>query len=106
MYCAPERRRWDGSVVYSFCGSSRGSDVEVTFKVWTQAHLNVRTEWDMSLYRKVGGEWVLGGTRSGYVSNDSPSNRTFTNVRSGEIMVVVYPRNEFFSEMSFIIPNH
>lgn len=105
-YCDEPVRSWDGSEVYSFCGRSNGSDVDVSFTVWTPSHMDVRTDWDMYLFRKVGGNWVLGGTRSGYVSKDSPSHRTFTDVKKGEIKVEVRPKNSFFYNMEFIIPNH
>jgi hypothetical protein len=45
-------------------------------------------EWTMHLQRYANpgagqpGEWVTIGTRDGYVSSSSPSNRTFTNVAS------------------------
>lgn len=36
--------------------------------------------WKMSLQRYTNGRWSTIGTRYGYVSPDSPSHRSFTNV--------------------------
>lgn len=38
-------------------------------------------EWTMILQRRTGGTWRNIGSRTGYVRDNSPSNRTFTNVR-------------------------
>ncbi|WP_139017903.1 hypothetical protein [Bacillus andreraoultii] len=43
----------------------------------------------MELQRNSGGTWNTVGTRTGYLTMDSPSYRTFTNVRvTGEQMRV------------------
>lgn len=39
-----------------------------------------RLYWTMKLQRYSGGSWRTIGTRTGYTSENSPSNRTFTNV--------------------------
>src|SRR5699024_2153660 len=46
-------------------------------------------EWTMMLQRRGANGWNTIGTRTGYVSEDSPSHRTFTNVKKqGAIRVV------------------
>ncbi|WP_066190339.1 hypothetical protein [Gracilibacillus timonensis] len=61
---------------------------QICYTDWTYG------EWTMYLQRSVDGgtsapAYQTIGTRTGYVSQDSPSNRTFTNVRNQGIMRVV-----------------
>lgn len=107
MYCESimNRGKWNS---FTLCAASSGSNVNVTFKEWTPSHIGAsNSNWTMRLYRWVNGEWKLGGTRTGYVSKDSPSNRTFTDVLGGRILVEVeMDEPVFFRLISVIIPNH
>lgn len=67
--------------------ASFGMDVKVSLTNWTPAHrAGTQADWVMKLYRRQSnGTVLLAGTRTGYVSADSPSHRIFTNVKRGEL---------------------
>lgn len=79
--------------------SNSGSNVNVTFEETgasgegNAGDAGGRFDWTMKLQRRPNPHpetaWTTVGTRTGYVSLSSPSNRTFTNVKSGYQMRVL-----------------
>ena len=57
--------------------NSGSSDVRVNM---TCSGSSWTLDWTMRLQRYVSGSWSTIGTRTGYLRNNSPSERTFTNV--------------------------
>lgn len=75
----------------SICVSEDSSNVNCSLTISPPvAGVDFRYDWKMELQRLGYNEgWNTIGTRTGYVSNTSPSNRTFTNVgRTGDAMQV------------------
>lgn len=107
MYC-DSISNWDNSNIFTLCATSSGSNVNVTLTQWTPSYIEAyNSNWTMRLYRWVNGGWKLGGTRTGYVSKISPSNRTFTDVLRGRIKVEVSMDSPlFFNTIHVIIPSH
>jgi hypothetical protein len=71
---------WEGDVPLSICVSTDYLNVKVSME--TQATIGAIGwwyDWKMELQRYDGG-WKTVGSRTGWLSADSPSNRTFTNV--------------------------
>lgn len=80
----------------TLCNSKSGADIPVSI---TTAR-TTKTYWKMYLRRAGSGEvWNVVGTRSGYVSSSSRSDRTFTNVGGyGSAMDVLV---DFYSDSSY-----
>ncbi|MFJ7681215.1 hypothetical protein [Peribacillus butanolivorans] len=69
-----------GTMPASICTSEDSSDVNVTLKSGRVGTWESLYYWSMSLQRYENGAWGTIGSRTGFVSTDSPSERTFTNV--------------------------
>ena len=77
----------DGGYKHTKCVSDDASNV--TVKVRQTDSPSTTFNWKMELQRYTSGSWTTIGTRTGYVSSSSPSDRTFTNVlRNGSSMRV------------------
>ncbi|MCO0600447.1 hypothetical protein NGI46_24180 [Peribacillus butanolivorans] len=70
-----------GATDLDICVSESGSNVNVSMKIFNNSTTSYPYyEWTMYLQRYTNGAWSNVGSRTGYISGDSSSNRTFTNV--------------------------
>lgn len=71
-----------GDVNLNLCFTERGSDVDVSMEVFNSVvSFEPYYDWVMELQRKdSSGKWQTIGSRSGYITESSPSHRTFTNI--------------------------
>ncbi|MBO0587616.1 MULTISPECIES: hypothetical protein [unclassified Sporosarcina] len=63
--------------------NQNGSTVDVSIAVKQQGGghgQSANTNWTMYLERAINDAWIPIGTRTGYTSNTSPSNRDFPNI--------------------------
>ncbi|AFS77124.1 hypothetical protein Curi_c00420 [Gottschalkia acidurici 9a] len=105
MACSLPKTFQGGNIRYDLCGYSSGTDVEIRFELSTASHISIgRQDWIMYLDRKQSdGSWLQAGSRTGWISSSSPSDRVFTNVRSGKLRATVEmldPDNVGFKYMS------
>lgn len=90
---------------FRLCVNQSGSNAMVDLTTVTYASYNTncsnlsrvdsfKVYWDMYLqrYHSYSNAWQTIGTRTGYVSFDSPSNRTFTNILKKNAQLRVYVR--------------
>lgn len=78
-----ETKKITGGYTYTLdqAVSQDSSNVNVTLAVrLTNPDGSPKIYWSMFLQRYTNGVWVTIGTRTGYVSTSSKSDRTFTNV--------------------------
>lgn|SRR5699024_3149008 len=70
-------------VSMKLCASNAGNNVDVRLTQYGYPTMapHQKTYWTMYLQRYTNGSWRTIGTRAGYVSYESPSPRTFNNVR-------------------------
>lgn len=86
-----EERFWTANL--TFCLSKDSSNVNVSLHLTSSGTGIVTLDWTMYLERYYSGSgWRTVGTRTGYVSDTSPSHRTFTNVggHGSQMRVAVY----------------
>src|SRR5690606_14740764 len=92
------------------CAYSRSNgDIEIRIEHKDNINATVTKHyWEMKLWRwnpaKPGynsnmGTWKLGGTRTGYVSETSPSRRIFTNCKPGRWMIRVDYKDDYAGRM-------
>lgn len=82
-----------GTDYATICANPSGSRVAVSInkereKYPVSAYQN-RNTWKMTLQRYENGRWNNVATRTGYVSSESPSNRTFTAIAQRGTMKVL-----------------
>lgn len=72
-------------MAYQLCAENSGANVEVSLMPtrWIELVGNTRFNFKMYLQRAEGERFNTIGTRTGYVTPNSPAFRTFTNVRQG-----------------------
>lgn len=79
----------DSANLVKCCVTPSGSSVTCTLNVVRGMTYNY--PWDMYLQKEENGRWVTIDSRSGYVSNTSPSSRTFTGVNTSRpLRVLIY----------------
>ena len=93
VYPSPKKSRIPYYEMIMCAYSRSNGDIEIRIEHKDNINATVtRHNWEMKLWRwnpaKPGynsteGTWKLGGTRTGYVSETSPSRRIFTNCKSG-----------------------
>lgn len=70
-----------GDVDLDICVSESGSNVNASMKVFSKVtSFTPYYEWTMYLQRYTNGAWSTVGSRTGFITGESPSNRTFTDV--------------------------
>ena len=82
-----------GKCPASLCVSQTTSDVNVSLTVTDSVmSFDAKFSWEMELQRYDGSKWNVVGHRTGSVSQDSPSHRTFSDVakKNAQMKVVAY----------------